>query len=127
MAEAILKGVANGIFTFEDYKIYKEKGEYPKGLKDGGRAGYQVGGEVVEEVASMTETGPVSPVAQNQTQDLTYDELRARLPREITDDVVTLIATSKAALADFANIQTQRDVDNFNQMYNVNLVLPQED
>jgi hypothetical protein len=127
VAEAILKGVANGIFTFEDYKAYKESGEYPKGLKDGGRAGYQVGGEVVEEVASMTETAPVSPVAQNQTQDLTYDELRARLPREITDDVVTLIATSKAALADFANIQTQRDVDNFNQMYNVNLVLPQED
>jgi hypothetical protein len=127
VAEAILKGVANGIFTFEDYKIYKEKGEYPAGMKDGGRAGYRVGGEVVEEVASMTETAPVSPVAQNQTQDLTYDELRARLPREITDDVVTLIATSKAALADFANIQTQRDVDNFNQMYNVNLVLPQED
>jgi len=127
VAEAILKGVANGVFTFEDYKMYKESGEYPKGLKDGGRAGYQVGGEVVEEVASMTETAPVSPVAQNQTQDLTYDELRARLPREITDDVVTLIATSKAALADFANIQTQRDVDNFNQMYNVNLVLPQED
>jgi len=127
VAEAILKGVANGIFTFEDYKNYKESGEYPAGMKDGGRAGYQVGGEVVEEVASMTETAPVSPVAQNQTQDLTYDELRARLPREITDDVVTLIATSKAALADFANIQTQRDVDNFNQMYNVNLVLPQED
>ena len=127
VAEAILKGVANGVFTFEDYKAYKESGEYPKGLKDGGRAGYRVGGEVVEEVASMTETAPVSPVAQNQTQDLTYDELRARLPREITDDVVTLIATSKAALADFANIQTQRDVDNFNQMYNVNLVLPQED
>jgi len=127
VAEAILKGVANGVFTFEDYKIYKESGEYPKGMKDGGRAGYQVGGEVVEEVASMTETAPASPVAQNQTQDLTYDELRARLPREITDDVVTLIATSKAALADFANIQTQRDVDNFNQMYNVNLVLPQED
>ena len=127
VAEAILKGVANGIFTFEDYKAYKESGEYPPGMKDGGRAGYRVGGEVVEEVASMTETAPISPVAQNQTQDLTYDELRARLPREITDDVVTLIATSKAALADFANIQTQRDVDNFNQMYNVNLVLPQED
>jgi len=127
VAEAILKGVANGVFTFEDYKVYKETGEYPKGMKDGGRAGYQIGGEVVEEVASMTETAPASPVAQNQTQDLTYDELRSRLPREITDDVVTLIATSKAALADFANIQTQRDVDNFNQMYNVNLVLPQED
>ena len=89
---------------------------------DGGRAGYQVGGEVVEEVAEMVE----APVSPTQTQDLTYDELRARLPREITNDVVTLIATSKSALMDFANIQTQQDVDNFNQTYNVNLVLPQE-
>ena len=89
---------------------------------DGGRAGYQTGGEVVEEVAEMVE----APVSPTQTQDLTYDELRARLPREITNDVVTLIATSKSALMDFANIQTQQDVDNFNQTYNVNLVLPQE-
>ena len=72
-----------------------------------------------------TMTGP-TPTAAAQTQDLTYDELRARLPREITDDVVTLIATSKQALTDFAEIQTQQDVDNFNQTYNVNLVLPQE-
>ena len=126
VAEAILKGVANGVFTFEDYKIYKETGEYPKGLKDGGRAGYQMGGEVVEDVAMMSESSNIAPTAPAQTQDLTYDELRARLPREITNDVVTLIATSKQALTDFANIQTQQDVDNFNQTYNVNLVLPQE-
>ena len=95
--------------------------------KDGGRAGYQVGGEVVEDVSMMTETMRApTPTAAAQTQDLTYDELRARLPREITDDVVTLIATSKQALTDFAEIQTQQDVDNFNQTYNVNLVLPQE-
>ena len=61
-----------------------------------------------------------------QTQDLTFNELRSRLPREISDDVVSLIATSKQALMDFAEIQTQQDVDNFNQTYNVNLVLPQE-
>ena len=95
--------------------------------KDGGRAGYQVGGEVMEDVSMMTETMRApTPTAAAQTQDLTYDELRARLPREITDDVVTLIATSKQALTDFAEIQTQQDVDNFNQTYNVNLVLPQE-
>ena len=95
--------------------------------KDGGRAGYQVGGEVVEDVSMMRETmSTPTPTAAAQTQDLTYDELRARLPREITDDVVTLIATSKQALTDFAEIQTQQDVDNFNQTYNVNLVLPQE-
>jgi hypothetical protein len=127
VAEAILKGVANGVFTFEDYKSYKESGAYPKGLKDGGRAGYQVGGEVVEDVSMMRETmSAPSPTAAAQTQDLTYDELRSRLPREISDDVVTLIATSKQALTDFAEIQTQQDVDNFNKLYNVNLVLPQE-
>ena len=127
VAEAILKGVANGVFTFEDYKKYKESGEYPAGMKDGGRAGYQVGGEVIEDVSMMRETmSAPSPTAAAQTQDLTYDELRARLPREITDDVVTLIATSKQALTDFAEIQTQQDVDNFNKLYNVNLVLPQE-
>ena len=126
VAEAILKGVANGVFTFEDYKAYKESGEYPAGMKDGGRAGYQMGGDVVEDVSMMSETATVSPTAPAQTQDLTYDELRSRLPREITNDVVSLISTSKAALTDFANIQTQQDVDNFNQTYNVNLVLPQE-
>jgi len=57
---------------------------------------------------------------------LSYDELRARLPQEITDDIVTLLATSYEALADFAQIQTQADVNAFNSKYQVNLVLPQE-
>jgi hypothetical protein len=55
-----------------------------------------------------------------------YDTLRARLPKEITDDVVRLIAASPEALEDFATIATQQDVDQFNQKYSVNLVLPQE-
>ena len=96
------------------------------GKKDGGRVPYQMGGEVMEEMSSVTEMGTPAPTAPAQTQDLTYDELRTRLPREITDDVVALIATSKQALLDFAEIQTQQDIDNFNQLYNVNLVLPQE-
>ena len=91
-------------------------------MKDGGRVNYAEGGEVMEE---MTETVDMV-TGRGQTQDLTYRELRSRLPREITNDVVSLIATSKQALTDFANIQTQQDVDNFNQTYNVNLVLPQE-
>ena len=88
----------------------------------GGRVGYQTGGGVMETVSESVDmvTQPA------QTQDLTFNELRSRLPREISDDVVSLIATSKQALMDFAEIQTQQDVDNFNQTYNVNLVLPQE-
>ena len=129
VAVQILKNVPE-VYTFEEYKNWKENKVYPQGFsagkKDGGRAGYQMGGDVVEDVAMMSESATVAPTAPAQTQDLTYDELRARLPREITNDVVTLIATSKQALSDFANIQTQQDVDNFNQTYNVNLGLPQE-
>jgi len=91
------------------------------GKKDGGRIGYQIGGEVEEITESVdTVAGP------DQTQDLTYMELRNRLPREISNDIVQLLSASKQALMDFANIQTQQDVDNFNQAYNVDLVLPQE-
>ena len=55
-----------------------------------------------------------------------FDTLRARLPKEIGDDIVTLLANSYEALADFAAISTQADVDNFNIKYGVELVLPQE-
>jgi hypothetical protein len=37
-----------------------------------------------------------------------------------------VLATSYEALADFAELQTQADVDAFNNKYRVNLVLPQE-
>ena len=134
----LLKQIENGLKDMEEYyeylddpsayrkKVIEEK-KKREGSRDGGRAGYQVGGEVIEDVSMMRETMTApSPTSPAQTQDLTYDELRARLPREITDDVVTLIATSKQALTDFANIQAQQDVDNFNKLYNVNLVLPQE-
>ena len=130
IATTILKGIANGIFTFEDYQAWKDSGTYPGGLKDGGRAGYQMGGDVMQEQMNITETmtdGMGNPAqAQAPNEDFTYDELRSRLPREIKNDIVSLIAVSKQALLDFSNIRTQQDVDNFNQQYNVNLVLPQE-
>ena len=36
-----------------------------------------------------------------------------------------LLANSKQALLDFANIQTTQDIQAFNQQYDVNLTLPQ--
>ena len=60
-----------------------------------------------------------------EVQDLSYTELRARLPQEISNEIVMLLANSKQALLDFANIQTGEDVANFNQQYDVNLTLPQ--
>jgi len=133
IGETILKSIAadTGDFDLNDYMEYKNNPDaFLKKLRenkaDGGRIGLNLGGmsnkpmmtNIVEEVQ---ETGTTDPVA-----DLSYAELRARLPKEITDDVITTIASSKQALLDFANIRTQQDVDEFNQQYNVNLVLPQE-
>ena len=65
-------------------------------------------------------------IQESPTQDLTYAELRSRLPNSISDQIVQLLANSKQALLDFAEIRTQQDVDQFNQQYDVNLTLPQE-
>ena len=88
----------------------------------GGRAGY-ANGEMVEEQVTETETMEPGPMAQSDNP-ISYDQLRARLPNEITDDIVELMANSAEALEDFAMISSQQDVDLFNQKYSVNLVLP---
>ena len=88
----------------------------------GGRAGYAEG-EMVEEQVTETETMAPGPMAQSDNP-ISYDQLRARLPAEITDDIVELMANSAEALEDFAMISSQQDVDLFNQKYSVNLVLP---
>jgi hypothetical protein len=122
--EALLKAIAAGTYTFEDLIIYDQTGKLPveEELAKGGRVGLQMGGQPMPETMP-TDQGPVqaSPV-----QDLTFEELRARLPQTITDDIITLIANSEQALTDFANIQTQQDVSAFNQKYEVNLQLPAE-
>ncbi len=89
------------------------------GYAEGGRAGYRMGSEpMMESVAeSERQTGEV--------QDLSYTELRSRLPQEISNEIVMLLANSKQALVDFANIATTEDIANFNQQYDVNLTLPQ--
>ena len=47
----------------------------------------------------------------HEPQKIDFDTLRARLPQEIGDDIVRLIAASPEALEDFATIATQQDVD----------------
>jgi hypothetical protein len=122
--KALLQAIGAGQYTFEDLIVYDQTGKLPvdEPLAKGGRVGLQMGGEAMP-AAMPTDQGPVeaSPV-----QSLTFEELRSRLPNTITDDIVTLIASSEQALADFANIQTQQDVNAFNQKYEVNLQLPAE-
>jgi len=100
-------------------------------MATGGRVGYQ-GGELVEDInveetiqpGEFPEAGPSAP--QVDAVGMSFEELRARLPATITDDIVILLSQSGQALEDFATIQTQQDVDNFNTKYNVNLILPSE-
>ena len=90
----------------------------PEEAKDGGRMGYKMG--TPEPMMPAVAEAPKSEV-----QDLSYTELRARLPQEISNEIVMLLANSKQALLDFANIQTGEDIASFNQQYDVNLTLPQ--
>ena len=69
--------------------------------------------------------GEIAEQPRGEVQELSYTELRARLPQEISNDIVRLLSQSKQALLDFANIQTAEDIASFNQQYEVNLTLPQ--
>ena len=121
----------------QDPQIYIDAIEQIKKIlgqfSGGGRAGY-ANGEMVEEqitekVTDYTKPSAAEAVTQQQmdmSNPISYDQLRARLPKEITDDIVQLMANSAEALEDFASISTQQDVDQFNKKYNVNLVLPAE-
>ena len=125
LKDIVLAGIKSGDITvetatalFPELKPLVELME-AQGSKDGGRIGYQIGGNVSEEVMETAQdTG--------QVQDLTYTELRARLPQSVDDSVVKLLANSKQALLAFANIRDQQDVDQFNQTYGVDLNIPQE-
>jgi hypothetical protein len=108
------------------------KGEY----QTGGRVKKEFGGMGMDDTAQAeTETATatsstitdtnVDGVPMKPVQKLSYEEIRNRLPKEITDDVVKLLSDSSEALQDFAYIKTQQDVNQFNVKYGVNLVLPQ--
>ena len=90
---------------------------------DGGRIGFQDGttpGQISPTQAAPGMTG----TTESQASPLTFAELRARLPKEVSNDTVRLLAASEAALIDFAQIQTQDDISRFNQKYNTDLQLP---
>ena len=85
----------------------------------GGRVGYREAGPVMSQPTQ-------ADVMPEELSGITYEELRARLPQEVSDEIVRLLANSPEALEDFAVIQTEQDIANFNKKYGVNLVLPAE-
>jgi len=127
--DIIIAGVKNDIFD-----PAKVADKYPKlagllyddeELAKGGRVGLSFGTKPTPR-ASTAMMPDVAKADDAEVQDLSYNELRSRLPASIDNQVVQVIANSKQALLDFANIRDQQDVDEFNQKYNVSLNIAQE-
>ena len=110
-----------------------------QGFSSGGRVGYQMGtpdtgampiqASATETIdtpnADFTETETVTEGQQASVQ-MPYQEFRAALPAEVSDEIVQLIYYNQDAFADFAQISTQADVYAFNNKYGVSLVLPMD-
>ena len=110
----LIEEYASSLYFFQE----KESDAY------GGRVGRMMGTPItgeqpignVEQQDVAMETKGQGPAGQDA-----YAMLRARLPQEIPDDVVKLIAYNKEAFADFASIKNQEDVTSFNQKYGVSM------
>ena len=116
------------------------------GLRSGGRAGYQLGAtnqgvqpavgqvqpssfteNIQETVQTPGETVTEDVQVRDQLKpsvDMDYATFRAKMPPEVTDDIVQLLYWNEDAFADFAQIANQDDVYAFNNKYQVSLVLP---
>ena len=117
------QGVNEILLTQDTMKVIQQilRGFYA----EGGRVGLMAGGGADMGANKVTETA-TTPQPISSTNQMDFQTLRARLPQEITDDIVRLLSVSPEAFEDFATIQTQQDVDVFNKKYDVNLVLPAE-
>ena len=122
--DIIIAGVKNDIFdpakVAEKYPALADLLYDDAELAKGGQVGLALGSKPA---AMMPD---VAKADEDQVQDLSYNELRSRLPASIDNQVVQVLANSKQALLDFANIRDQQDVDEFNQKYNVSLNIAQE-
>ena len=140
-----------GITALREAHIYKLTGgmfgaPLPDEYKaEGGRVGYNMGtsmqgAQPVQAGMSVSETINTPNMEMTETETMTssdndalgidadptetYKILRAKLPQEITDEVVQLISYNVKAFEDFASIESQEDVLDFNNKYGVELVLP---
>ena len=139
--EAESKKPGGGTMTLED--AMKTATEIYTGEKKatGGRVGYNMGtgmdgaqpmqasmnmaetistpNETITEDMSMTDT-----VEKVPTINMPFPEFREKLPAEISDDIAELIYYNQDAFNDFSEINDQSQVYEFNNKYQVNLVLP---
>jgi len=142
--EEVLENMgADQIIAAIDALIAKLTGNRFEIKAKGGRVGYAYGtppeGAETITQAAMMPTGMMeasaTEVATNNMNnnmeqgaglgegDDAFALLRARLPQEITDDIVSLIAYNPQAFEDFSQIESQEDVIAFNSKYGVELVI----
>ena len=138
MAREDLKGDYGSIIPEEvlQDKVKELKRIY--NFSEGGRVNRMMGspetGEMADDPKPLPSdpTEPVNPFKPKPIKPLgdmadkgndTYAMLRARLPAEIPDDVVSLISYNPEAFADFASIENQEDVKSFNEKYGMELVI----
>jgi hypothetical protein len=125
IAEALIaKGEATSKNAAERAKKLYEQ------IESGEDASFAKGGSVGNKNMQMQNTEMSSePSMEEENEasvDMPYESFRARVPSTVPDDIVQLIYYNKSAFTDFANIQAQRDVYDFNNKYNVQLVLPMQ-
>ena len=92
----------------------------PQSKAEGGRIGYAAGNMVEEQI---TEKFPIGPGPESRTPEfpigpgpetaptsdsLSYEELRSRLPKEISDDIVSILAESPQAFIMFLKYKHKR-------------------
>ena len=127
--DIIIAGVKNDIFdpakVADKFPALADLLYDDEELAKGGRVGLAFGTKPTPG-ASTAMMPDVAKADDDEVQDLSYNELRSRLPASIDNQVVQVIANSKQALLDFANIRDQQDVDEFNKKYNVSLNIAQE-
>jgi len=141
----------DGIRALREDRVYKLTGgmfgaPLPEEYKaEGGRVGYNMGtgmegAQPMQAGMSVSENIDTPNMQMTETETMessdtdalgidadpaeTYKMLRTRLPQEITDEVVQLISYNVKAFEDFASIEDQQGVLDFNQKYGVELVLP---
>lgn len=123
-AEALSKALA--LVTGSKNILYKKR----ENNAEGGRVGYQMGtsstGAMPVQTAEVTETVEEVTEPNEPSVPLPYSEFRAKIPAEVSDEIVQLIYYNQNAFADFAQITTQADVYAFNNKYGVSLVLPMQ-
>ena len=139
----IQEKIAQNMFNMVVSEVYFP--EFPGGMAKGGRVGLARGGD--PEFPDATPVGPPfepgsgpnpdpgSPpiMATNPNMregassadiEMTFAELRRRLPPEVNDGVIKLIMSSEQAMIDFAQLMTPDDIATFNEKYNVDLLYP---